>query len=236
MDSPNQSIAPEEVFFLFRPHTTGLLRPRKSKAFATYAEALSAGHAFNILTGTPDHTFVIISSKDMHTHTNVTDELPFSQAFYRLPRLSDSINKFKSSGQATADLDVGFDLDEAIIKNPSNPLNGLLINDMHPGIVKDSLIGLKVYQAFEKYGLTRQNIGAIQQGIQFKLGVVSLDSPSFPEKNKLMELCSIIFPSLDAANKYISQHTMKRMTEWGQYVSDGVVITEEFFKDLEQRK
>lgn len=219
-------------FYLFKTHTTGLLRPKKSLPFESFEEAKAAGQALNIIDKTPDRVFVIISAEHIHTMTNITEELPFNPSFFRLPRLSDSISKFKT---ASADTDVGFDLDASIVNNPSNPMNGLLINEMHPGISREQVTGLRVFEAFEKFGLTRQNIGALQQSLQFKSGVTALDSPNFPEKFKLLELCATIFPDMKAANSYISQHVMTRMQNFGQYVSDTVPITDDFFHKLDTR-
>jgi len=212
----------EEEFYLFRPTTVGLNKVKKSKAFPSLEDAISAGQALNILEGTPDKIFIILKSSQINCFTNITNQLPFSNAFFRYPRLSDSANKFKSQSSPV------FNRSEFSMEQ-QNLLAGLSINEPHPAlqINKNSLEGKKIHEIYDLYGLTKANIQSLQSLIHYHLGISSFKPEPDPDVDNLFEISKIIFPSLKDANKFISSHVMTRFANWGQDIEGNRIFIEE---------
>lgn len=213
--------SPAGPFYLFRTNTTGLIKSKKMKPIATYDDALSAGRALNIIDGTPDRVFVIIPVSALTCHTNITEPLEFSEAFFRLPRLSDSLNKFgqsKNQSQSAA-----LDSDNLIDPSSLSPEYAMLyagtqLNTIHPGlpINKESMRDKTVYQILSDAGLSKSNYLGIQSQIQFELGLSMMNPPPMTgEQMRIIEVLTMIFGSKDLINKYISELVMKRFANFG---------------------
>lgn len=200
--------APEEEFYLFRPATTGFLRPKKVKPFPDYQSAFDAGLALNILDGTPDKIFIILSSKAINCHTNITDKLPFSNSFFRFSRLSDQAEKFKAQASEPGPSFSQFSPERA------NLLAGLSINQNHPALFQGPEIDPNEPKEilFSKAGLNPNNAPLLQSLIQYKLGISQIPPQDFPESHRLFALCANekIFSDLKEANRWLSQKIMKR--------------------------
>lgn len=205
------------MYYLFRTGTTGLLKLKKSKPLATMEDALSAGRAMNILDGTPDRVFIILHSDSLKCYTNITDPLEFSETFFRLPRLSDSTNKFATQAQRESALSrTDFDLTPE-----SQELYGMgvaaSINQSHPAIEVpiESLRGKTIHRILSDAGLSKANIYSIQSSIQWELGIIPMHRALSFEESRILATINRIIPSNKEANQYLSDLAMSRMTIFG---------------------
>lgn len=197
-----------ELYFLFRPHTTGLLKIKKTKGFKSYEEAFQSGLALNILDGTPDKLFIILKQSDIHTHSSITDELPFTENFFRYSRLSDSVEKFKQTKN-----ELTFPRNE-MFPGTAQILAGLSINPEIISQSNQSELDIKKGpdKLFEEAGLTPQNAVLLQSYLQYKLGISPSPPIQFPELNRFLDICynTELFPKLNEANRFISRKIMER--------------------------
>lgn len=215
MNTPIESS--NESYYLFRTNTTGLIRNKKMKAISSYEDALSAGRALNIIDGTPDRVFVIIPASALRCHTNITEPLEFSEAFFRLPRLSDSNTKFQNRHNLPRTNTDDFDLSEATEEQRMLYV-GSQINELHPALsvntsaMKDKPIHIILSEA----GLTRSNVIKIQTLIQYELGIVIMrPAPATTEELRIIETLRTCFDSkLNEINTYVSSLVMSRFASF----------------------
>lgn len=202
-------------YYLFRTNTTGLIKPKKAKPFATSEDCMSAGQALNILDGTPDRVFLCIPDSAMQCYTNITEPLPFSEAFYRLPKLSDTNQKFQNSNKfRTPNLEI-LDLtpEQAMI------YAGSQINQAHAALPfnKLSLENKSLSAIMSDFGLSKSNILSIQSALQFDLGLTTMPKHLSPEESRIVEVLSTCFNQDKAkANIYISSLAMNRFSNFGE--------------------
>lgn len=212
------------TYHLFRTHTTGLTKHKKAKPFDTFEDALQAGQAINILEGTPDRVFLIISSDHMMCHTNITDPLPFSEVFYRSPRLSDSTTKFKNKS-TTMSADIDLSLASGIDPMKAQLIAGALINPLHQGLSQSSisdefLLDKSIYEILSSSGFDKKTAPSLQAYFQWKLGLIPMHRAITYEDQRLIELFEKIFPSTAQINEYISDLIMDRFIDWGSSETD----------------
>ena len=212
------------TYHLFRTHTTGLTKHKKAKPFDTFEDALQAGQAINILEGTPDRVFLIISSDHMMCHTNITDPLPFSEVFYRSPRLSDSTTKFKNKS-TTMSADIDLSLASGIDPMKAQLIAGALINPLHQGLTQSSisdefLSNKSIYEILSLSGFDKKTAPSLQAYFQWKLGLIPMHRAVTYEDQRLIELFEKILPSTVQINEYISNLIMNRFIDWGSSETD----------------
>ena len=200
-------------YYLFRTGTTGLQKIKKSKPFPTFEEALSAGQALNILEATLDRVFVIIPEESLQCYTNITDPLPFSESFFRFPRLSDSKEKFKSGGEK--------------FLSTSPIQTGLAINPAHPSISNlpkakvDSWAGKSIYQILSSEGFNRSLATEVQSHYQFELGLSPFPAQSSPDSLRIISILDKLFlGDKKKINDYLSSHLMTLFKSFGQVAED----------------
>lgn len=210
------------TYHLFRTHTTGLIKHKKAKPFDTFEDALSAGKAINILEGTPDRVFLILNSDHLTCFTNITDPLPFSEAFYRSPRLSDSTSRFKNK-TTTMSTDIDLSLQSGLNPQQAQLIAGTLINPAHPAISNEFLKDKTIYKILSTSGFDRKSAPSIQAYFQWKLGLIPMHRAITYEDQRLIELFEKIFPSASAINEYISNLIMRRFENWGTSETDTYV-------------
>ena len=210
------------MFYLFRTNTTGLIKPKKSRPFNTLEDCIDAGKALNILDGTPDRVFVCIPADQLMCRTNITDPLPFSESFYRLPRLSDSNTKFRQKES----LDV--DLTSLSETNPELAMAyaGTQINLTHPAITgqvaapipADSFFAERpLFAILSDAGLNKSNVINIQSRIQYELGKIPLPKALSQEESTLILILIKCFShDLNRINIYISSLIMERFNNFGK--------------------
>lgn len=185
-----------ENYYLFYPSTTGLNRPKKSKPFESFDDALQAGFALNMIEGKKDRIFVVLSSKDMKAFTQLTGELPFSPSFFRFNRLSDSANKFQSQEVKTS-LDVDLD-------NIPEKFEKFMINPIHPStLLSEENKAKSLMERLLEIGLSRENIHKVQNLIQTDLKYTILDHQPDPTEFNIKLILEDHFQGLELANKYI---------------------------------
>lgn len=215
MNTPIES--PNESYYLFRTNTTGLIRNKKMKAISSYEDALSAGRALNIIDGTPDRVFLIIPASSMRCHTNITEPLEFSEAFFRLPRLSDSNTKFQNRHNLPRTNTDDFDLTEATEEQRMLYV-GSQINELHPALtVNTSAMKDKpIHTILSEAGLNRSNVIKIQALIQYELGIAIMrPAPATTEELRIIETLKVCFDSkLNEINAYISTLVMGRFASF----------------------
>lgn len=212
------------MFYLFRTNTTGLIKPKKSRPFNTEEDCIDAGKALNILDGTPDRVFLCIPAAALQCRTNITDPLPFSESFFRLPRLSDSNSKFAAltpSKQSFSATDV--DLQEL---SPENAMlyAGSQINMMHPALANESQIppnsfflNKQLHVILSNAGLTKNNMAPIQSQIQYELGLIPMHRSLTNEELTLVAILKKCFSNdLSRINTYISELVMSRGANFGK--------------------
>lgn len=208
-------------FYLFRTNTTGLIKPKKSRPFNTLEDCIDAGKALNILDGTPDRVFVCIPAEHLTCRTNITEPLPFSESFYRLPRLSDSNTKFRQKES----LDV--DLTSLSKTNPELAMvyAGTQINLTHPALTEqvdapvpaDSFFAERsLFAILSDAGLNKSNVINIQAQIQYELGKIPLPRALSQEESTLILVLKKCFANnLNRINIYISSLVMERFNNFG---------------------
>lgn len=188
-----------EQFYLFLPSTTGLNKPKKSKPFDSFDDALNAGYALNLLEGRKDRLFVIISSSQLRTFTQLTGELPFSESFFRYNRLSDGADKFLPQNQSLRISSTEIDLD--YIPQKYEPL---LLNPKHPSLLCSPEEKAKsLSDRLLEHGLSKENIHRVQNLIQSELNLVPLDHQKDETELNLRIILEDHFEGLDKANLYI---------------------------------
>lgn len=212
------------AFHLFRTHTTGLIKPKKSPSFKSYQDALDAGRALNLLDQTPDRVFVIIESSHMHTHSSITDELPFSETFFRLPRLSDSLSKFSTNSQIVANK---FSLTDV------EKFGNLMIDPEHPALQSFTFAefaGMSHGEILEKLGFTKQICSRIQSHVQSILRIQILPTPISLtlDEQKIYSFLKETLETESSINKYVSSLVMSQFRSFGTTVFDRMIYSPEF--------
>lgn len=191
------------MFYLLIPHTTGFLRPRKSKPFARFEDALAAGQALNLLSDTPDKLFVILDESQISAYSNISEPLPFNMNMFRFNRLTMNAEAFAPS--APNESMPSFTLLNKITKQEFNPVK---------------YTGKPIHSILSEAGLSFSNASLIQNTVQYELGIVPL-APMLSEEIKyLYSLASALFPSKEQLNIWITKHIMERFLN---YSSDPLI-------------
>lgn len=208
-------------YYLFRTGTTGLQKIKKSKAFPSKEDAISAGQALNILEGTPDRIFIIIPEEDLLCYTNITDPLPFSESFFRYPRLSDSPGRFSPKNLRMSNLEAG-----------------LSISENHPALslAKEKISSWEnksFFTILDSEGFNKSICTELQSHYQYQLGI----SPFPPQLSSDAQRFILIFNQLfkqdkKEINQYLSSLIMSGFKTFGLSETDSKIFsTKENFDD-----
>ena len=220
------------AFHLFRTHTTGLIKPKKATAFKSYQDALDAGRALNLLDQTPDRVFIIIESSDIHTHSSITDELPFSETFFRLPRLSDSLSKFSTNSQIVANKFSLADVEK---------FGNLMIDTGHPALQSFTFAefaGQNHSEILSKLGFNKQVCSRIQSHVQSVLGIQVLSAPISMtlEEQRVYQFLKETLETESSINKYVSSLVMSQFRAFGTTDFDKIIYSPAFVPSSEPSK
>lgn len=189
------------MFHIFFPHTTGLRRPRRAKAFNTFEGASDAAIALNILNGTPDRIFIILSEDDLIARTNITDPLPFTESMFRFNRLSDTPDKFGQDNTSRIPLSL----------YKSNPHAAIAASaGLVPMEIPSSFSGKSYKEVIESLHIKKEAFIKAQASIQHKMGKNpfpprDIDAPAI----KLLSLLSAFFgEDLPLQNRLVSHYIL----------------------------
>lgn len=185
------------MFYLLIPHTTGFLRPRKSKPFARFEDALAAGQALNLLSDTPDKLFVILDESQISAYSNISEPLPFNMNMFRFNRLTMNAEAFAPS--APNESMPSFTLLNKITKQEFNPVK---------------YTGKPIHSILSEAGLSFSNASLIQNMVQYELGIVPLAPMLTPEIQSIYFLATNLFSSLQELNEWITKHIMDQFRDY----------------------